>query len=151
MKGVSGDKWNLTVHNIFEGEVRVIKRNQETQLCEKLETNMNSYLQEQFTPKLNAGCFSCFHVSNSDPTFQTLQQKLRPLSCDPQNFCTLNIFFFLTILLKIPAYQHFLKYSDPPVWYQKLCHLQTHLSHLSALIPKLGLNFNKSFGASLHS
>lgn len=41
MKGVSGDKWNLTVHNIFEGEVRVIKRNQETQLCEKLKTNMN--------------------------------------------------------------------------------------------------------------
>lgn len=55
MKGVSGDKWNLTVHNIFEGEVRVIKRNQETQLCEKLKTNMNSYLQEEFTPKLNAG------------------------------------------------------------------------------------------------
>lgn len=57
MKGVSGNKWNLTVHNIFEGEVRVIKRNQETQLCEKLKTNMNSSLKEQFTPKLNTGIF----------------------------------------------------------------------------------------------
>lgn len=119
------------------------------ELCVMLEAAIRTWILCVLCGKMDP----CFHVSNSDPTFQTLQQKLRPLSCDPQNFCTLNIFFFLTILLKIPAYQHFLKYSENwiSVWYQKLCHLQTHLSHLSALIPKLGLNFNKSFGASLHS